>query len=79
MDVKKNTIVDIREGDLKNIIKNLACCKDIIAPQFGCEEKYYKKHRRKKFKKYKRLNIDIEAQEKGIIQNISDLTEKRKN
>lgn len=39
----------------KTLIKNLSCCKDIVAPQFGCEEKYYKKHIRKGFKKYKKI------------------------
>ena len=39
----------------KTLIRNLACCKDKIAPQFGCEERYYKKRKRhKKYKKYKK-------------------------
>jgi len=39
----------------KTIIRNLACCKDKIAPQFGCNDNYYKKKYRKsgKYKKYK--------------------------
>ena len=39
----------------KILIRNLACCKDKIAPQFGCEKRYYKKRKRhKKYKKYKK-------------------------
>ena len=43
----------------KTLIRNLSCCKNIIAPQFGCEEKYYSKHKNKrrrfkKFPKYKK-------------------------
>ncbi|XP_049405086.1 uncharacterized protein LOC125868500, partial [Solanum stenotomum] len=39
----------------KTIIRNLACCKDKIAPQFGCNDNYYKKKYRKpgQYKKYK--------------------------
>jgi len=39
----------------KSIIRNLACCKDKIAPQFGCNDNYYKKKYRRpgKYKKYK--------------------------
>lgn len=40
----------------KTLIRNLVCCKDKIAPQFGCKDKYYKKRKRyKKYKKYKKL------------------------
>ena len=39
----------------KTLIRNLACCKDKITPQFGCEERYYMKRKRhKKYKKYKK-------------------------
>ena len=39
----------------KTLIRNLACCKDKIVPQFGCEERYYEKRKRhKKYKKYKK-------------------------
>ena len=39
----------------KTLIRNLACCKNKIAPQFGCEERYYKKRKRhKNYKKYKK-------------------------
>ena len=39
----------------KTLIRNLACCEDKIAPQFACEERYYKKRKRhKKYKKYKK-------------------------
>ncbi|KAK4713503.1 hypothetical protein R3W88_019410 [Solanum pinnatisectum] len=31
----------------KTIIKNLACCKDKVAPQFGYDDKYYKKHKKR--------------------------------
>lgn len=34
----------------KILVKNLACCKDKTAPQFGCTDKYYKK--RRKIRKY---------------------------
>jgi len=35
----------------KILVKNLACCKSRIAPQFGCTDKYYKKEgKKKKFK-----------------------------
>ena len=34
----------------KVIMKNLACCKDKTAPQFGCTNKYYKKQRPKRHK-----------------------------
>jgi hypothetical protein len=39
----------------RTLIRNLACCKNKIAPQFGCEERYYKKRKiHKKYKKYKK-------------------------
>ena len=36
----------------KVLLKNLKCCKNKTAPQFGCIEKYYKKWRHRRYKKY---------------------------
>ena len=38
----------------KVLIKNLACCKDKTAPQFGCTNKYYKKQRPERHKNYRK-------------------------
>ena len=38
----------------KVLFKNLACCKDKTAPQFGCKNKYYKKQRTKRHKNYRK-------------------------
>ena len=39
----------------KVLIKNLACCKDKTAPQFGCTDKYYKKQRPRRHKNYRKI------------------------
>ncbi len=38
----------------KILVKNLACCKNKIAPQFGCTDRYYKKYNKNRnYRKYR--------------------------
>ena len=53
----------------KVLIKNLACCKDKTAPQFGCTDKYYKKQRPKRHKNYRKTKTryKYKNQDKDIM------------
>lgn len=55
----------------KVLIKNLACCKNKVAPQFGCTDRYYKKkyNRNKNYKKYRSTYKYRKSRKKYYVKN----------
>ena len=52
----------------KTLIRNLACYKDKIAPQFGCEKDIIRKEKDiRNIRNTKNQNINIRNQEKDIM------------